>query len=350
MSSSPKAPPEARRENSVIDPAMEPGRNPFVFVVGCPRSGTTLLQRMLNNHPLLAVANDTHFIPRALEKGAATEIEPAVRGDDVPLTALLVETVRKYHRFSRLGISDEEFERAAAGADTYRELVGALYTAFGRQHGKLYAGEKTPDFVRNLPLLHGLFPQAKSVHIYRDGRDVALSLLDWAHEKKGPGKLELWREQPLAVCALWWRWQVTSGRQAGAVLGMQRYLEVGYEELVNQSKEQLKRIAAFLGLPDSEEMLAYHQGKARPNSGLDAKKAWLPPTAGLRNWRTTMPSRDVELFEALAGDLLSDLGYERAASTISQEVADVAEMCRDCWKKKMAGKLARARVQLDLVR
>ena len=48
-------------------PRADCSSNPYVFVVGCPRSGTTLLQRMLDNHPLLAVANDSHFIPRVVE-------------------------------------------------------------------------------------------------------------------------------------------------------------------------------------------------------------------------------------------------------------------------------------------
>ena len=63
--------------------------NPFVFVVGCPRSGTTLLQRMLNNHPMLAVANDTHFIPRCLEKLLPAAVRDVTLGRDQLLTSAL---------------------------------------------------------------------------------------------------------------------------------------------------------------------------------------------------------------------------------------------------------------------
>jgi len=63
---------------------------------------------------------------------------------------------------------------------TYREFVTALYDTFAHQNGKPLAGEKTPDYVRRLPLLHALFPWSRSVHIVRDGRNVALSLIDWA--------------------------------------------------------------------------------------------------------------------------------------------------------------------------
>lgn len=302
-------------------------QNPYLFVVGCPRSGTTLLQRMLDHHPQLAIANDTHFIPRAI-KGLTDRA-------DLLLTPELIERVRGYHRFPRLGLSDTAVSEAAAQAHTYSEFVSALYLAYGRLQGKPLAGEKTPDYVLYLPLLHALFPWVKTVHIIRDGRDVALSTLEWAREDKGPGRLQLWREEPMAVCALWWRWQVSQGRQDGEVLGSARYLEVSYEELVAQPEQTLRGIAAFLKLPFVPEMLTYYEGKIHPNPDLSAKNQWLPPTPGLRDWRTQMADREVELFEAIAGDLLSALGYKRVISTISPEIVTVAEKCQKWWEAEM---------------
>ena len=186
-------------------------RNPYLFVVGCPRSGTTLLQRMLDHHPQLAVANDTHFIPRALEEVLAQSASEVVDQIDPLLTGELVEWVLGYHRFPRLGLAEATVRRTAASSTTYRDFVSALYSEFGRLHGKPLAGEKTPDYVKRLPLLQALLPWVRTVHIIRDGRDVALSTLEWAREDKGPGKFALWREEPVAVCAFWWRWQVATG-------------------------------------------------------------------------------------------------------------------------------------------
>ena len=114
-------------------------------------------------------------------------------------------------------------------------------------------GEKTPDYVRHLPLLHALFPWVRSVHIIRDGRDVALSALEWAREGKGPGRMALWREEPVAVCALWWRWQVRTGRQDAESLRPGSYLEVRYENLVEGPEETLRSITDFLQLPLPEK-------------------------------------------------------------------------------------------------
>jgi len=323
-------------------PDKENLRNPFLFVVGCPRSGTTLLQRMLDNHHLLGVANDTHFIPRCLEKFAPHLVGRAIAGEAVPLTEELVAGVRSYRRFGRLGLGDADVEEAERRSGSYSEFVTVLYDRFARRVDKPLVGEKTPDYVRRLPLLHGLFPEARVIHIVRDGRDVTLSALDWSGGTKGPGKMELWKTEPLAVCALWWRWQVRLGRDAADMLGPARYIEVRYEELVENPESTLRRLSAFLGLSYSAEMLTYYVGKERSEPGLSAKSAWLPPTLGLRDWRTQMTERDVGLFDALAGDLLEELGLERPTVNVSPETTQVASYCRSWWAAMLARREAKA--------
>ncbi len=308
------------------EPTEGRGRNPYVFVVGCARSGTTLLQRMLDQHPQLAVINEARFIPLVIPN--------AVAGVDPPLTRQLVERVRSDRRFSRLGLSEAAVRKAAAEARTYSDFVTGLFSEYAALQGKPLAGDKTPRYVRYIRLLHHLFPWARFIHLIRDGRDVALSALEWAREDKGPGKFELWREEPVAVCALWWRRNVSNGRRDGADLDRARYREVSYEQLVSCPEEALRDLAAFLELPFAAQMLDYHQGKTRDDPRLSAKSAWGPPTPGLRDWRAQMDHRDLELFEAIAGDLLSALGYERAFDAISPEIAAVAARCRTWWETK----------------
>ncbi len=301
-------------------------KNPFMFVVGCPRSGTTLLQRMLDAHPQLAVVNDSHFIPQAINDFPV--------GVDPALTPALVQRVRDNRRFQRLPLPPDALEDAAASATTYAGLVANLYTAFGGQKGKPLGGEKTPDYVRKLPRLNALFPHARFVHIIRDGRDVTLSTLEWAHEYKGPGHLPLWKDEPVATCALWWSWQVTLGQAEGAKLGA-LYHEIKYEDLVADPEGRLRVIAEFLGLPFAMSMVNFNKGKARDQIGLSAKDAWLPATQGLRDWRTQMSPRDQELFEALTGDLLSQLGCERRFPVISPEIVARAAYCRKAWDDEL---------------
>lgn len=283
--------------NSQISPSA-----PFVFVVGCPRSGTTLLQRMLDNHPQLTIANDTHFIIRAAKR--------VLRKDPQPLlTNELVAAVHSYRRFYRMGLSERDVKVAAEDCLTYAAFVSRLYALRGQKKRKKLSGEKTPDNCRNMPLLHGLFPASRFIHIIRDGRDTALSTLNWANESKGPGKWSLWNEDPLATCALWWRWQAGMGECDGEKLGKDFYHRVKYEELVAEPEKELEAIATFLGIPYSESMVNYHEGKIRHQPGLSAKSAWLPPIKNLRNWQTDMSSEDIDVFEGIAGELLSECGY-----------------------------------------
>ena len=296
-------------------------RNPFLFIVGCTRSGTTLLQRMLNNHPQLAVVNDSHFAIQVIRRVKGT-IDPL-------LTPELVEKVRTYPRFPRLGLSDEAVYQAASKSGTYSKFVGALYSEHGRLNGKQLAGEKSPGFVRHLPRLHALFPWVKTIHIIRDGRDVALSMLGWTRQGKGPAaSFDLWQEEPIAVCAMWWLKKVKAGLQDGRSMDPIKYREVRYEDLVANPEAALRKLADFLNLPYTREMLDFHVGKTRNEPELSTKQRWLPVTPGLRDWRTRMNERELELFEALAGDLLSSLGYQRAFPSVSPQIAAVADYCK----------------------
>lgn len=320
-------PPKGGNSETVPSRSRVALKNPYLFLVGCPRSGTTLLQRMLDNHPQLAVSNDSHFIPRA--------IAPFAAGTDPPLTAELVERVLRYHRFGRLGIPEPVAREASARAGTYGQFVSELYSEYARLRGKDLAGEKTPDYVRHLPLLNSLFPRARVIHIIRDGRDVALSTLEWAREDKGPGKFALWREQPVAVCALWWQWQVETGRREGARLEPEIYREVRYEDLVARPEATLRSLSEFLELPFAPEMVSFHAGKTKSDPRLTAKSAWLPATPGLRDWRTEMPPADTALFESIAGDLLSELGYEKNIDVTAPETEETARVCRAWWDAEL---------------
>ena len=298
--------------------------NPYVFVVGCPRSGTTLLQRMLDNHPQLTIANDTHFITRATKN--------TLRRDPAPeMNAEILKAVLNYRRTCRMGLENSDIEQAASYSGTYAEFVSKLYNLRGSKQGKPFSGEKTPDYCRQIPALHTLFPGSRFIHIVRDGRDTALSTMSWATENKGPGKWPLWKEDPVGTCALWWRWQAAAGERDGGALPPGLYRRLRYEDLVADPERELREIANILALPYSGNMINYHTGRMRNQAGLSAKSAWLPPVPGLRNWRQDMSPEDVCVFESIAGELLTHFGYEcvgeRATSSVSRRV----QRCLQWW-------------------
>ncbi len=101
----------------------------------------------------------------------------------------------------------------------------------------------------------------------------------------------------------------------GARLGPERYHELRYEELVADPERILRELCAFVELPYDERMLRYHEQADRLVPSLSHSEhhgnLYKPPTAGLRDWRRDLSPQDVAVFEALAGDLLDELGYER---------------------------------------
>jgi hypothetical protein len=154
-----------------------------------------------------------------------------------------------------------------------------------------------------IPQLVRWFPEARFIHIIRDGRDACLSQLnqDFGFDDCLPCA-EAWREQ------VWWV------RNIGAVLGPDRYREIRYEDLLAEPEKNLRTLSEFLQIQYAPEMLEYHRNvhQSIPES---KRHIWplinQPPkqdNAGA--WRTKMSSGVRVCFEKRAGGLLRDLGYE----------------------------------------
>jgi hypothetical protein len=297
--------------------------NPYVFFVGCARSGNTLVQRLADAHPDLAVMHGTRWIAPWYEKRIGLTPDGLV-------TAELVERLPRHERFKALEIDPadlrgvyREYQRAF-----YADFVSALFDRFGERRGKHLVGDKTPEYVKSVPTLHTLWPKARFVHIIRDGRDVSLSVFEWG---KGATRWPTWDDDPVATTAVWWELNVRLAREAGRRLGAELYHELRYEALVADPAGECARLCTFLGIRYDESMLRFYEGRTRNEPGLDAKRAWLPVTPGLRTWRSQMPPADVARFEAAAGDLLDELGYTRGGTSVSEEEVGQVDLIRDMY-------------------
>ena len=285
--------------------------NPFVFIVGCPRSGTTLLLRMVDAHPQIAIIPEIGWIPRRYENREGLTPEGLVT------PAFIQDLLEKggLGRYTRLPLSRQELEGLLASGHplSYARLITLLFDRYGEARGKALVGNKTVEYVLSIPTLHSLWPRARFVHLIRDGRDVCLSAINWRRAGKLVSRFATWSEDRVSAAALWWEWHVRLGREAGRSLGEDLYYEIRYEALVARPMEECAALCAFLGVPYDGAMLRFHEGRMRMDLDLDAKHAWSPPTPGLRDWRLQMLPEDVERFEAAAGDLLVELGYPRGA-------------------------------------
>ena len=304
--------------------------DPFVFIVGCARSGTTLLQRIVDAHPQLAITPEMHWITDYFRQGKWLGPDGRVMPDQV-------SSMIQHKRFAQFGFSQEQFEgllglNEPPGYVTFLERLFALY---GTTQGKPLVGNKTPAYVRRISTLHGFWPEAKFIHLIRDGRDVGLSVLNWNHAYRTAGRYMTWAEDPVSTVALWWKRKVRLGRQGGQSLNPRLYHEIHYENLAHQPAAQCEKLCNFLGVAYDEAMLRFHEGRTRHEPGLDAKQAWRPITPGLRDWKTQMPGDDVERFEAVAGDMLVELGYSLAYPTPAPETKKRAARIQDLFTQDL---------------
>jgi Sulfotransferase family len=297
--------------------------NPFLFIVGCPRSGTTLLQRILNAHPQIAITPESHWIPRLYEKPWALTRAGLIRPK-------LIRRLAAHRKFARLGIGEEELQRLAGNGHpmTYPCLVTAILGLYGKARAKPLVGDKTPDYVRRISTLHELWPEARFTHVIRDGRDVCLSMREWPKVHPKPGDFITWEEDPVSTAAWWWEFNVRLGRDDGTSLRSGLYYEVRYEALIARPREQCERLCAFLGLPFDEAMLRFYDDRASADPGLELKRAGLPVTPDLRDWQSQMLAEELERFEATAGELLDELNYSRAVPRPRPEALEHAARIR----------------------
>jgi hypothetical protein len=281
----------------------------FPIVLGCVRSGTTMLRAVLDSHPHLAVPPESYFVAPALRY--RSRYEP---GGALDLDRLL-EDIAADRSFPDWQLTPDSLaEVRALPLATVPDALLALYAAYAHQQGKPRAGDKTPSHLLHIEMLAASFPQARFVHIIRDGRDVVPSILGMQF---GPDRF--------AEAVLFWQRRVQQGLDGGAALGPHRYREIHYEAMVADPESVLRdEVCPFLGLEYSAEMLRYHEraddllGGMRATNHVQGVRR--PPTRGIRDWRSALPDHDVQLFEALAGDLLDRLGYERSGLSIPSRV------------------------------
>jgi len=219
-----------------------------VFVVGFPRSGTTLLQVMLDAHPRLALLTEVHFFSEILQ---IRRTVPTL--DTAADVTRFLELVRRCGHFRRLIDGEQLLSKVEQQLSTwprrsYELFYRLLLEENGRIRGAARFGEKTPVNVRYLDDLVAIFPRARIVHIVRDPRAAVASALRMP-----------WYPKEVVTNSLKWYLDVRAGTLF-AEKHPDLIYEVRYEDLVSEPRRELERICDFLGESFDERMLQYHEG------------------------------------------------------------------------------------------
>jgi Sulfotransferase family len=279
---------------------------PPLFIVGCPRSGTSFLY-----HLLLSAGGFAEF---HTQMNVYDVLQP-IYGDLGVLKnkrKMMGEWLRsKAFRASGLNAHEIETEVLTACRSAGDFLRMVLDGVARRQNVDRWA-DSTPTNVPHMLRIAEDFPDARFVHIIRDARDVALSL-----DKRGWSRPLPWdKNRSLLAAGLYWEWIVRMGRRYGAALGS-RYMEVRYEDLVERPRATLRPVAAFIHHDlDYDRIQQNRVGSVRkPLTSFeeDLEEGHFSP---VRRWQEKFPRHQLARFESLVGDYLQELGYALSGSLL----------------------------------
>jgi Sulfotransferase family len=274
-----------------------------VFVVGCPRSGTTVLYHMLLSSGGFAVYRS--------ESNVFNLLGPRFGGmrSKVDRKELLDVWLRS-NLFRVSGLDAREIAaKIISDCNSGGDFLRIVMQEVARKQGVARWADCTPEHLLYMEEIKRQIPEALFIHIIRDGRDVALSYV-----KQGWSYPLPWdRHERLGVAGMYWEWLVRKGREQGKRLGTD-YREIRFEELIAKPRETLSQLGSFI-----DHALDYEQIKrAGIGSVSEPNTSFSPAVEGSFNpvnrWKTKMSAEQIADFEELVGECLRDLGYELAST------------------------------------
>lgn len=323
---------------------------PPFFIVGCPRSGTTLLQVLIEQHPAIAIPPESFLFLR-FTPFAAMYGDLAQPGNLQRLVRELLadERVRDWS----LGIRPEDFIQRLPPAPTLKDVIAGIFRLYAEQQGKARWGDKTPQHAMSLPEIKALFPEAKILHLVRDGRDVAESM----------SRITI---GPCSVYGIARRWDrfVRTTRNFAASMDPKNYLEIRFEDLVQAPEETRRRVFEFL--EEDPALCSAVTDRVPDTASRRQAVSAAQHHAGLKGiisrekigvFQTRFTPRELAVFEWVAGDSLKALGYTLvsnppSAPTLKEKLGyafqdSVVRYSRKFFQKSVVRQLSKE-IRLDL--
>jgi hypothetical protein len=274
------------QEADTNHPSPSPSQTGPIFIGGAGRSGTTLIRAMLDSHPRICCGPELKLLAMVGDfyNGVVTQLPPF-------LTAY--------------GVTPLKLRRS------FRQFVESIVDDYCRAAGKQRWAEKTPNNVLHFIPLAEIFPDARFIHMVRDGRDVACSLMKmvWTDMRTGQ---RCDYTQDIGRAAQYWRFFILAARQSLAHPALAgRVLTLQYEQLATEPEPAMRKVLEFLAEPWDPAVLTYYL-KDRSHEPVDSNTKQISEptyTRSIGRWRTEMSQPDRIAFEREAGDLLREFGY-----------------------------------------
>jgi hypothetical protein len=284
-----------------------------IFVFGTGRSGTSLFFDLLAAHPDFAwFSNFTHVFPRVPVVAALSRIH------DLPFSERLVsrrtrfvpkptETYRILNHCTNSRFTENRLLTGEHVTDEARRRFRRMVRLYLALQGKPRFVHKHTGFAR-VGYLRSIFPDARFIHVYRDGRAVAssMALVDWWSGDLGswwwgemkPEYMEEYLRsdrEPVVLAGIVWKTLMDLIEEECRVLPREQYFRVRYDELTQEVGSTFERARKFCGLPENQKWQRVVSGV--PVSNMD------------RKWERTLSDRQKGLLERCLGDHLERFGF-----------------------------------------
>lgn len=277
-----------------------------IFIVGAPRSGTTLLQRMLRSHPnICSPTGESHFIIPLYKNQRKYSLD-----SPEGIKAVLEEMRRISREFVEEDLHGLVFDTDSLakefhemGVKSVIDVITALFEKNMRGEGKRRWAEKTPYYILHMETILELYPESQFIHIIRDGRDSALSMLKRRHDLK---------IYTVYQAAHVWKKYVDTGQKIGSSLPKDVYFELRYEDLIEDPHKKLAEVCDFLNEPFSTKMVDFQKSKdPKTKTPLLRKEI---QKDNKNKWERQMSLWQICLFESIAKETLVRNKYPLASS------------------------------------
>lgn len=239
----------------------------FSFLLGNPRSGTTLLRLLLNAHSNIVSPPEGGFLQWLAKEyqHADFSVQNTVEG--------FVDALLQTKKFETWGLTKAQIMAGLNkhGRTNYEAAVKSVYRTYGDKYDQgasQHIVDKNNYFIHHMDEIHGIVPTAKYIHLVRDPRDVACSYLAVNKlETSSPYKPKL----PAELQAIGEEWS-RNNASIRTFLSDKPHFTVVYEELLESPAEVLQGLCAFLDIPFEEGMLDFHKKNDEPGATMDWKK------------------------------------------------------------------------------
>ncbi len=299
-----------------------------VFIVGCARTGTSLLREILNRSPHICIAPETHYLHRLSSAGHRAQKIKRI-GDltndrsvdafvDYVYTSAKIST---YWQWLKRTVDRQCFRQRILDSDrSERAVFLLLMQIFAEETGKiaretLILGEKTPAHLHYVPQLLEWFPQAKVIHTFRDPRAITVSRIRKVRKNQvglrstfpsAPEWLLRPLDTPVEMLRMSKAWfNAVKLHTRYEQLYARRYLLVRFEDLIIEPERQVAQICEFLAIPFERELLSevvvvgssYHTRQRGP-SGFDKQTLdrWKSKSPLIRAWYSTVARNQLKRF------------------------------------------------------